>query len=142
MDGPCRRLSRRGAGRAVSGVPEIAGRSPNTVRSYARALALWWTFLERRAQAWDAIGVTELGTFVGKLRRGGVAEDVVALYGRPTRPWPAGSTRSWASTAITPHAGPVAGRPVRGTPTPHTRRMTTDWQDEPRVQRGDIKFPP
>ena len=45
--------------------------SPNTVRSYARALALWWTFLERRAQAWDAIGVTELGTFVGQLRRGG-----------------------------------------------------------------------
>jgi site-specific recombinase XerD len=56
--------------------------SPNTVKSYARALALWWTFLERRAQAWDAVGVTELGTFVGQLRGGGVAADVVALHGR------------------------------------------------------------
>ncbi len=54
--------------------------SPNTLKSYARGLALWWTFLERRAQAWDAIGVTELGTFVGQLRRGSVAEDVVPLF--------------------------------------------------------------
>ncbi|MBZ6081540.1 site-specific integrase [Streptomyces olivaceus] len=53
--------------------------SPNTLKSYARGLALWWTFLERRAQSWDAIGVTELGTFVGQLRRESVAEDVVPL---------------------------------------------------------------
>ncbi|WP_411139379.1 tyrosine-type recombinase/integrase [Streptomyces sp. C10] len=56
--------------------------SPNTVRNYARGLALWWTFLERRAQAWDAVGVTELGTFIGQLRRGSVAEDVVLLRGK------------------------------------------------------------
>ncbi|WP_225851250.1 site-specific integrase [Streptomyces sp. HPF1205] len=54
--------------------------SPNTLKSYARGLALWWTFLERRAQAWNTIGVTELGTFVGQLRRGSVAEDVVPLH--------------------------------------------------------------
>ncbi|MGW5623409.1 site-specific integrase [Streptomyces olivaceus] len=50
--------------------------SPNTLKSYARGLALWWTFLERRAQSWDAIGVTEIGAFVGQLRRGSVAEGV------------------------------------------------------------------
>ncbi|GGQ65284.1 hypothetical protein GCM10010145_38970 [Streptomyces ruber] len=54
--------------------------SPNTLKSYARGLALWWTFLERRAQSWDAIGVTELAMFVGKLRRGSVAEDVAPLH--------------------------------------------------------------
>ncbi|MGW3627952.1 tyrosine-type recombinase/integrase [Streptomyces sp. NPDC000880] len=53
--------------------------SPNTIKSYARGLALWWSFLEQRSQAWDAVGVTELGTFVGKLRRKSVAEDVVPL---------------------------------------------------------------
>lgn len=56
--------------------------SPNTVKNYARGLALWWTFLERRAQAWDAVGVTELGTFIGQLRRGSAAEDVVLLHGQ------------------------------------------------------------
>ncbi|WP_436739823.1 site-specific integrase [Streptomyces sp. BBFR102] len=54
-------------------------RSPNTIKSYARGLALWWSFLEQRSQVWDAVGVTELGTFIGQLRRGGVAEEVVPL---------------------------------------------------------------
>src|SRR5262249_14997837 len=56
--------------------------SPNTLKSYARGLALWWTFLERRAQAWDAVGVTELGTFIGQLRRGSVAGEGVSLHER------------------------------------------------------------
>lgn len=54
-------------------------RSPNTIKSYARGLALWWSFLEQRSQAWDAVGVTELATFIGQLRRGEVAEEVVPL---------------------------------------------------------------
>jgi site-specific recombinase XerD len=53
--------------------------SPNTIKSYARGLALWWSFLEQRSQAWDAVGVTELGTFVGQLRRKNVAQEVVPL---------------------------------------------------------------
>lgn len=56
--------------------------SPNTIKSYARGISLWWTFLERRGQAWDAVGVTELGTFIGQLRRGSVTEDVVLLRGQ------------------------------------------------------------
>ncbi len=55
--------------------------SPNTVKSYARGLALWWSFLERRSQAWDQVGVTDLGTFVGQVRRGSVAGEVVVLRG-------------------------------------------------------------
>ncbi|MFC7384228.1 tyrosine-type recombinase/integrase [Sphaerisporangium rhizosphaerae] len=53
--------------------------SPNTIKSYSKGLALWWSFLEQRVQTWDAVGVTELGTFVGHLRRKSVAEDVVLL---------------------------------------------------------------
>ncbi|WP_345680226.1 tyrosine-type recombinase/integrase [Yinghuangia aomiensis] len=55
--------------------------SPNTVKAYARGLALWWSFLEGRSQAWNAIGVTDLGTFVGQLRRGCVAAEAVAIDG-------------------------------------------------------------
>ncbi|MFE9296912.1 tyrosine-type recombinase/integrase [Streptomyces niveus] len=53
--------------------------SPNTIKSYARGLALWWSFLEQRSQAWDAVGLTELGTFVGQLRPKNVAQEVVPL---------------------------------------------------------------
>ncbi|MEV0314834.1 tyrosine-type recombinase/integrase [Nonomuraea fuscirosea] len=53
------------------------GHSPNTVRSYAKGLELWWTFLEQRDQQWDAIGVAEVGTFLGQLRRAAV--DVAAV---------------------------------------------------------------
>lgn len=58
--------------------------SPNTIKTYARGLALWWSFLEGRSQAWDAIDVTELGTFVSQLRRGSVEAEVVAI-GRQDR---------------------------------------------------------
>lgn len=60
--------------------------SPNTVKSYARGLALWWSFLEGRAQEWDAVGVTDLGTFVGQLRRRSVAEDIAQLRAQDRAP--------------------------------------------------------
>ncbi|MET9089717.1 site-specific integrase [Streptomyces sp. NPDC004237] len=60
--------------------------SPNTVKSYARGLALWWSFLERRGQAWDEVGATDLGAFVGQLRRRSVAEDVVQLRAQTRAP--------------------------------------------------------
>ncbi|MFF3624927.1 tyrosine-type recombinase/integrase [Streptomyces sp. NPDC002467] len=60
--------------------------SPNTVKSYARGLALWWSFLEGRAQEWDAVGATDLGTFVGQLRRRSVAEDIVQLRAQDRTP--------------------------------------------------------
>jgi hypothetical protein len=33
------------------------GRSPNTIKSYARALALWWEFLGAYGLAWDEVRV-------------------------------------------------------------------------------------
>ena len=32
----------------------VQASSPNTVKSYARALALWWSFLTVFGLAWDA----------------------------------------------------------------------------------------
>lgn len=48
----------------------VLGRSPNTVKSYARALALWWQFLAVYKLAWDAVMVEDLGRFLGWLRTG------------------------------------------------------------------------
>ena len=48
----------------------MLGRSPNTVKSYARALALWWQFLTVYELSWDAVTVEDLGRFLGWLRTG------------------------------------------------------------------------
>jgi site-specific recombinase XerD len=48
----------------------MLGRSPNTVKSYARALALWWQFLDAYELAWDAVTIEDLGRFLGWLRSG------------------------------------------------------------------------
>lgn len=53
--------------------------SPNTVKAYSKGLELWWTFLEGRGQAWDQIGVSDLGTFVGQVRAGAVGSVVVPV---------------------------------------------------------------
>ena len=37
--------------------------SPNTVKSYARALALWWQFLELFGLVWDAVTLENLVRF-------------------------------------------------------------------------------
>ncbi|WP_171068960.1 tyrosine-type recombinase/integrase [Actinomadura geliboluensis] len=61
----------------------IGEHSPNTIASYAKSLELWWTFLERRGQRWDAVGITDLSEFVGQVRRGEVGSEVVSLSGMP-----------------------------------------------------------
>jgi hypothetical protein len=48
----------------------MLGRSPNTVKSYARALALWWQFLAVYELGWDAVAVEDLGRFLAWLRTG------------------------------------------------------------------------
>ena len=48
----------------------VLGRSPNTVKSYARALALWWEFLELYELQWDAVKLEDFGSFLGWLRSG------------------------------------------------------------------------
>lgn len=58
--------------------------SPNTVKSYARALALWWQYLHVFGLAWDALTVEDVGGFLAWLR-GGDGPDVVSIEQRPAR---------------------------------------------------------
>jgi integrase len=44
--------------------------SPNTVKSYARALALWWQYLAVYGLAWDAVTLQDAGGFLAWLRTG------------------------------------------------------------------------
>jgi integrase len=71
--------------------------SPNTVRSYAHGLALWWSFLEEAGLDWQRAGVAELSRFARRLRHGGGDPKVVVL--RPVRTVPA-STVDAALTAV------------------------------------------
>jgi integrase len=48
----------------------VLGRSPNTVKSYARGLALWFEFLSLYGLAWDAVRLEDFGSFLGWLRTG------------------------------------------------------------------------
>jgi len=57
---------------------EAIERSPNTLRSYASSLRLFFEFLARRQLAWDTAGLDELGRFVSWLRQ--PAEKVVPLH--------------------------------------------------------------
>ena len=50
--------------------------SPNTVKSYARALALWWQFLELFGLDWDAVTLENFGAFLTWLRTGDEPEVV------------------------------------------------------------------
>jgi site-specific recombinase XerD len=46
--------------------------SPNTVKSYARGLALWWHFLEQTGHRWDDPGLAALTGFIQWLNSGDV----------------------------------------------------------------------
>jgi site-specific recombinase XerD len=62
----------------------VQGTSPNTVKSYARALALWWTYLSVFGLAWDALALAEVGGFLAWLRSGD-GPQVVSIRPRPAR---------------------------------------------------------
>jgi integrase len=62
----------------------MLGRSPNTVKSYARALALWWEFLAVYELAWDAVTIEDLARFLGWLRSGDET-GLASIERRPAR---------------------------------------------------------
>jgi hypothetical protein len=62
----------------------MLGRSPNTVKSYARALALWWQFLDVYELVWDAVTIEDLGRFLGWLRSGD-EPGLASIERRPAR---------------------------------------------------------
>ena len=60
----------------------VLGSSPNTVRSYAKGLELWWAFLAREHDGWEDPGVGTLRAFVTWLRTGfGSAVTAIAPEG-------------------------------------------------------------
>jgi integrase len=58
--------------------------SPNTVKSYARALALWWQYLDMFELRWDAVRLEDFGAFLTWLRSGDRPE-VTSIERRPAR---------------------------------------------------------
>ena len=48
----------------------VTGSSPHTVRAYAKALQLWWRYLELDGRAWAEADVPALAGFVTWLRQG------------------------------------------------------------------------
>jgi site-specific recombinase XerD len=62
----------------------VQGSSPNTVKSYARALALWWTYLGVFGLAWDELSLSDVGSFLTWLRTG-EGPEVVSIEPGPAR---------------------------------------------------------
>ena len=62
----------------------VQGTSPNTVKSYARALALWWTYLAVFGLAWDELTLADVGGFLAWLRSGD-GPQVVSIAPRAAR---------------------------------------------------------
>jgi integrase len=58
--------------------------SPNTVKSYARALGLWWEFLALFDLVWDDVAVEDFGRFLGWLRTGD-SPGLASIEPRPAR---------------------------------------------------------
>ena len=56
--------------------------SPNTVKSYARGLALWWQYLDGFGLRWDAVTLENFGSFLIWLRTGD-EPGVVSIERRP-----------------------------------------------------------
>ena len=54
--------------------------SPNTVKSYSRALCLWWEFLGLRGRAWDQVKLEDMSAFLAWMRTG-IPPDVIPLRG-------------------------------------------------------------
>ena len=48
----------------------VTGSSPHTVRAYAKALQLWWRYLELDGRDWGEVDVPALAGFVAWLRQG------------------------------------------------------------------------
>ena len=69
----------------------VLGSSPNTVRSYAKGLELWWGFLAREGAGWEDPAVGTLRAFVTWLRTG-LAPSVVSIASEAETRGPAEAT--------------------------------------------------
>ena len=62
----------------------VQGTSPHTVKSYARALALWWSYLAVFGLAWDHVGLAQVGSFLSWMRSAD-GPQVASIVTRPAR---------------------------------------------------------
>jgi hypothetical protein len=62
----------------------VQATSPSTVKSHARALALWWTCLAVFGLAWDGLTLAGAGGFVA-WPRSGDGPQVITIGPRPAR---------------------------------------------------------
>jgi site-specific recombinase XerD len=62
----------------------VQGTSPNTVKSYARALALWWSYLAVFGLAWDQVRLAQVGSFLSWMRSGD-GPQVTSIVARSAR---------------------------------------------------------
>jgi len=69
----------------------VLGSSPNTVRSYAKGLELWWGFLVREGAGWEDPSVGTLRAFVTWLRTG-LSSAVVSIAAEAETRGPAEAT--------------------------------------------------
>lgn len=96
--------------------------SPNTVRSYATALAQWWGFLEQRDAVgdWREVGVPAVTAYLSWLRNGRTVEHTLASGdGGPqtaTLESRLAALLSFYRWQAAVHEVPVAGRLLRGVP--------------------------
>jgi len=77
----------------------VTGSSPHTVRGYAKALQLWWRYLELDDRDWAGADVPALAGFVTWLRQG-TPPGVVLLDPAAAAPRPAESTLATRLAAV------------------------------------------
>jgi integrase len=116
-----------GAYRTVAPVEEWleahrAGWSPNTIRSYATALAQWWSYLEQRGEAakWRDLGVATVSAYLSWLRNGRRVEHLPVVETQASQDATLESRLAalisfyrWQGAV---YEVPVAGRLLRGVP--------------------------
>jgi site-specific recombinase XerD len=77
------------------------GSSPNTVKSYARGLGLWWRHLEACGEDWRRPRASAATSFVAWLRAGAPSERIAYLPGAAT------ATAGFAESTIAPRLAAV-----------------------------------
>lgn len=75
-----------------------SGASPNTVRTYATGLAMWWTVLGRAGYRWDDFPTGVFGQFLTFVRYGDLPG--TARIGEPPLPAPASTVRTRAAAVL------------------------------------------
>jgi hypothetical protein len=88
--------------------------SSNTVKSYARALALWWQYLQVFGLSWDAVTLEAVGGFLVWLRTGD-GPQVVSIEQR-SHLFRATPRQSPTGRHIVLKPGQAAGRRFRSQP--------------------------